>query len=180
MSEFSLRDTGQYGIGVYAKKDFVKNESVHKLNGEKLKLEQIVHRIVQGRENEDDILQIGIRTYYDLDALSRSINHSCNPSTGVRGTSELFALRDIKSGEQITYDYSTTVAPTDWLMLCKCGEKNCRKRIGDIRSIPKKQLAWYVERGALQNYMKPILSAIASNSYKIPDYEIIALKKIHK
>lgn len=180
MSDFLLKDTGKYGVGVYANRSFTKNETVHQLTGEKLTLEKIIDRVICRKANEDDIFQIGKRTYYDLDDLSRSINHSCNPSTGVRGKSELFSLRDIKAGEQITYDYSTTVAPTDWLMICECGDKNCRKRMCDIRSIPREQLNWYAERGAIQDYMKPILSAILSGNYKMPQYEIRALKKIHK
>lgn len=179
LKKFTIQNTGKYGKGVFSTRPYSKGEVVHTLSGNKLTLEQIVARVVSGNENEDDIFQIGKRRYYDLNEISRLFNHSCNPNMGIRKTSELFALRDIDKGEQLTYDYSTSVAPTDWIMRCHCGEKNCRRKIQDITTIPRKQLEYYVANGALQNYMKPILSQILKGTYKIPDYEKEALSKLH-
>jgi uncharacterized protein len=39
------------------------------------------------------------------------------------------AIRDIKKGEEITYDYATSETLNNWKMECKCGSKNCRKII---------------------------------------------------
>ena len=36
------------------------------------------------------------------------INHSCDPTCGMRGATVLVALRDLEAGEAITYDYATT------------------------------------------------------------------------
>jgi hypothetical protein len=55
------------------------------------------------------------------------LNHSCRPNTGfVQGTLELFALADIEAGNEITWDYSTAMAETDWRMECRCGAQGCR------------------------------------------------------
>ena len=141
---------------------------------------QIVNKINSDDENIDDPFQVGKRTYIDLNETSRTFNHSCNPNAGVRKTNELFALSDIKNGEEITYDYSLTIAPTDWKMKCLCGSNNCRKILGDILSVPKKQLEYYKKLGALQRYMKSVLKEVESGKYKIPKYELLALEKLKK
>ncbi len=61
---------------------------------------------------------------------SQYMNHSCDPNTWWTSDSELSALRDIKVGEEVTYDYSTADIG-DWEAgwECKCGSLNCRHRI---------------------------------------------------
>lgn len=175
------KDTGKYGKGVFAVENIKRGEVIHILNGKKLDLNDIVERVNSGKENIDDPFQIGKRTYIDLDEFSRTFNHSCDPTGGIRKKSELFALRDIKRGEQITYDYSLTIAPTEWKMKCKCGSKICRKTLGDVLSVPKKRREEYKKIGALQYYMKRLLNGMRGGKYKIPRYEVLALEKLtHK
>ena len=175
-----IRDTKKYGKGVFAGEDIKKREIIHILSGERMDLMELVEKINSDTENIDDPLQIGRRTYIDLDKISRTFNHSCNPTAGIRKVSEMFALRDIKKGEEITYDYSSIIAPTEWKMRCKCGHKNCRGLLRDILSLPKKQLEYYKKIGALQKYMKPLLKEVESGKYKIPKYELLALEKAKK
>ena len=56
------------------------------------------------------------------------VNHSCNPNAGPQGQIVFVAMRDIKTGEEITIDYATT-DDEDYRMKCHCGAKNCRKVI---------------------------------------------------
>jgi SET domain-containing protein len=72
------------------------------------------------------------------------LNHSCNPSAGIKGALSLVALHDMKEGDEITIDYSTIEGDPRWEMNCACGEKNCRKVIRSIYSIPKKQFDAYL------------------------------------
>ncbi len=173
-----VRDTKVYGMGVFATRLIKKGSVIHTLSGKPLNLSEVIDRILIGKELKNDPLQIGRRTYLDLNELSRSFNHSCNPNAGIRKRSELFALRDILEREEICYDYSTTIAPTEWSMECKCGAYNCRKVLHDVRSIPKKQVTEYTRLGAFQKYMKPLLETIKSKTYKLPTYEINALKRL--
>jgi SET domain-containing protein len=61
------------------------------------------------------------------------INHSCSPNIGYDVELFLFyALRDIKLGEELVYDYETTEA--DLVIngedfVCLCGSSNCRGNI---------------------------------------------------
>jgi hypothetical protein len=66
------------------------------------------------------------------ESLDDCINHSCEPNAGfITGEPALFALRDIAANEQITWDYSTSIAEPGWTLDCLCGSAHCR---GVIRS----------------------------------------------
>ena len=180
LPKLEIKDTKKYGQGVFAGEDIKEGQKVHVLNGTKFDVMGMVEKINSDKINIDDLFQIGKRTYMELDSFSRFFNHNCNPNVGVRKTNEMFALRDIKKNEEITFDYSLTVAPTVWKMKCKCGSKNCRKILGDISTIPKKQLEKYKKDGALQNYMKLLLKGVESGKYKIPKYELLAINMVKK
>ena len=174
-----VRDTGQYGKGVFALENIAKGTVIHVFDGDNMSLNDFVQRVNSGTENPNDPLQVGMRTYIDLDDFSRSFNHSCDPNAGIRKRSELFALRTILKGEQITFDYSATIAPTLWKMSCHCGSKNCRKIIGDVRSIPPKQLVKYKNLGAIQRYMKALFVKPRWRD-EIPKFEMEALNAMTK
>lgn len=180
IKKFIAKNTKKYGKGNFATKDIKKGEVVFVLGGKRFDVSEFANKVNSGKEYIDDPFQIGRRTYIDLNETSRTFNHSCNPSCGIRKNSELFALRDIKKGEELTFDYSLTIAPTEWSMKCKCGTKACRKTLGDIVSIPKKRREEYKEAGAIQSYMKKLLKIIDLGKYKTPAYEQKALDDLKK
>jgi SET domain-containing protein len=60
--------------------------------------------------------------------LDDCINHSCTPNAGfTTGEPTLHALRDIVVGEEITWDYSTSIAELGWSLECRCGSEGCRQ-----------------------------------------------------
>jgi len=172
-------DTGGYGQGVFAGAAIHKGDVLHVLDGAKVSVGELVARTLRGEEGCDDPLQVGRRTYLDLDNASRLFNHGCDPTAGLRKTCELFALRDIRAGEQITFDYSMTVAPTDWTMPCACGARRCRKTIGDVRTVPARQRRAYEQAGAVQRYMRAVLRELDAGTYRIPRYEVLAMQRIN-
>lgn len=59
------------------------------------------------------------------------VNHSCDPNCGFLNNtimSELYAIRDIEPGEEITFDYQCMDTENSFYsgMICKCGSANCR------------------------------------------------------
>lgn len=53
------------------------------------------------------------------------LNHSCNPNLGIRGEITFVAMRSIRGGEELTYDWAMEdTGPTT--LNCRCGGKNCR------------------------------------------------------
>jgi len=181
--KLEIRNTGKYGKGFFATENIKKGEIIHIFKGEKISLKEGLKRVLSGKENIDDIFQIGKKTYIDLDYSSRIFNHSCDPNAGIRKKDEMFALENIKKGEEVVYDYSATVAPTKWSMKCKCGSKNCRKILGDISTIPQNQLKKYRSVGSLQNYMVDVLKKIRRDrkgNVILPEYELAAIKKLNQ
>lgn len=61
---------------------------------------------------------------------SEAMNHSCDPNLWWEGNDTLTARRDIKKGEELTYDYSSADVG-DWIAgwKCKCGSEICRSKI---------------------------------------------------
>jgi SET domain-containing protein len=83
------------------------------------------------------------------------VNHSCDPNSGVLIVgmrAEYVAIRDIPAGEEITYDYSTTMSRDPWQMKCACGADACRGIIGEFRSLPDKVQSRYVALGVVPWY----------------------------
>jgi SET domain-containing protein len=176
LPQLEIRDTGKYGKGVFTCEDIRKGETIHVLGGEIISFDECIERIKSGVENQADSLQVDLEMDMDLDDFSRCINHSCDPSGGLRGVSELVALRDIKKGEEITFDYSATIGPNIpadlWTMTCACGTTRCRKTIGNVLTIPPLQLQEYKDAGALQDYILKELEIIQTNGGRLPDYPV--------
>jgi len=57
------------------------------------------------------------------------VNHSCNPNAGLSGQIGLVAMRDIKVGEEVCFDYAMSdTMPYDEFE-CGCGQPTCRRHI---------------------------------------------------
>jgi SET domain-containing protein len=77
---------------------------------------------------------------------ARFINHSCNPNCEtVIENSRVFidAIRSIKPGEELGYDYQLTWESTDdpaelALYACRCGAKQCRGTMLDKEPVDKR------------------------------------------
>jgi len=84
-------------------------------------------------DNDKAIYLFNINNRYDLDGDfeyndARLINHSCNPNCEVNGKGLklwIFALRDIKKGEELSYDYGFGYDEDYKQFVCKCGAKKC-------------------------------------------------------
>ncbi len=84
-------------------------------------------------DNSKDIYLFDINKKWDLDGdwsfnTARLINHSCNPNCEVFGTGLkvwVYAIRDIKKSEELTYDYGFGFDEGYKDFPCKCRSKNC-------------------------------------------------------
>lgn len=85
------------------------------------------------------------------------INHSCEPNTGFRivgRKADLYAIRDIAPGEELFFDYSTTLDEDDFTMECYCGMPSCRGTIGDGKYLPEAVWQRYLALGILPDYVR--------------------------
>lgn len=79
-------------------------------------------------------------------------NHSCSPNAGIKGQILMVAIRNIKKGEEITYDYCLTDADFAYSFKCSCSSLNCRKRITTsdwkipgLQKRYKGYFSWYIQ-----------------------------------
>ena len=84
-------------------------------------------------DNEKAIYLFNINKRYDLDGdfkfnTARLINHSCDPNCEVFGSGLkvwVFAMKNIKKGGELSYDYGFSFDKDYKNFPCKCGSKKC-------------------------------------------------------
>jgi hypothetical protein len=101
-------------------------------------------------------LQIGPDLYINPESPGKFINHSCDPNCGLVNLM-LTAIRDIKQGEELSYDYSTTMLERHWVMNCACGYDACRKVIEDFDMLPRERQKYYMNLGVVQPFIVEFL-----------------------
>ena len=133
------RRSGVHGKGVFALSDFAKGETIIEYVGEIISWKEALRRHPHDPTDPNHTFYFHIDEKHVIDAKyggnsSRWINHSCKPNCEpdeVDGRVFIKALRDIKAGEELNYDYGLVIdAPmTPELKLeypCWCGAKKCR------------------------------------------------------
>ncbi len=139
--------------GVFANKHFDKGKKIIEFKGKLFTYKKLPYPY---NKVEDHYVQISKNLYMGPSkGLDDFINHSCNPNSGLKISGKkavLIAIKDIKSGEEICWDYSTTMNEDDWEMDCKCGSKNCRKIIRDFKHLPKLLQKKYTKLGIVPKY----------------------------
>ena len=152
--QLAIKPSPIAGNGVFTTGGIKKSQLIHVVTGELCTLEEVLHRVEMGVEAAADPLGVEEEKYLDLDELSRTFNHSCAPNAYIRGKNELMALRDIRSGEEITYDYSTTMNDNEekiikygnemWTCACHCGSADCRGIIDQFKNVPESTQKFYL------------------------------------
>ena len=68
-------------------------------------------------------------------------NHSCNGNVGFNKNGDFITLRNIKKGEELSYDYGLAESNPKFRMKCTCNSKKCRKIItgNDWKNITLRQ-----------------------------------------
>ncbi|HWJ29285.1 MAG TPA: SET domain-containing protein [Flavisolibacter sp.] len=122
----------EYGKGLFALRNINEGTIICKANGQELNFAQT---IMLG-EKESHTLQIDFDKYILCEPPFLYSNHSCSPNCGVNENLELFTLYPIKAGEELCWDYSTSMLERHWTMQCACGKKNCRKVVTDFDLLP--------------------------------------------
>lgn len=72
------------------------------------------------------------------------INHSCEPNCEadeIDGHVWIIALRDIKAGEELTYDYNLYDGEEGDLASCRCGARNCRGSLYSQEELARRHAA---------------------------------------
>ncbi len=78
----------------------------------------------------------------DGDGIAAFINHSCDPNCEVdeiKGKVIITAIRQIKSGSELTYDYNLYDGDLDDDSPCFCGTKKCRKSMYSKKELARRR-----------------------------------------
>jgi len=136
-SYFLIKNTNS-GKGIFANKKLKKGELIIEFKGRIMSYKELPSPY---RDIDDHYVQIGKYLYMGPSGnFDDFINHSCEPNSGLKIQDTkvvLIALKGINIGDEITWDYSTTMDEDDWEMICKCQSKKCRKVIQDFKYLPK-------------------------------------------
>lgn len=70
----------------------------------------------------------GLLAPADLNYISVAwqMNHSCQPNVGFNATDDFVAMRAIKRGEELCWDYAFAESNPKFRMKCRCGAVDCR------------------------------------------------------
>lgn len=164
-SDFAVGQT-HVGKAVFAARSFKRGEVVTQFKGPRIHESKMPKRY---KGKNDRYLQIE-RDYYlgpsgEIDDI---INHSCNPNTGLKFTPKgifLVAIRDVKIGDEITWDYSSTLFGSSWKMKCDCREENCRRIIGDFTLLDRRIQQKYLRLGIIPKHLKEYMESTRHSVY---------------
>ncbi|KAK4747563.1 hypothetical protein SAY87_014149 [Trapa incisa] len=148
MKKMKLIQTEKCGAGIVADQDIKKGEFVIEYVGEVIDDKTCEERLWDMKHRgETNFYLCEINRDMVIDATykgnkSRYINHSCSPNTEMQkwiidGETRIgiFATRDIKKGEHLTYDYQFVQFGAD--QDCHCGAAGCRRKLGIKPAKPK-------------------------------------------
>jgi SET domain-containing protein len=140
-----LRRSTIHGRGVYARTDIPKGTRLIEYTGEKITNAEADRRYEDARMRRHHTFLFILNSRTCVDAavggnVARYINHSCDPNCEAIIDGQhiwIEALRDIRAGEELSYDYEY-----DWLPEytvkdlefygCQCGSARCRGTIVDV------------------------------------------------
>ena len=131
MKVYKIKKSNIDNKGLYASKNIKAKQIVIHYKG-KLVTKKEVEKNPKF-DNDKAIYLFNVNNRYDLDGDfeyndARLINHSCNPNCEVDGKGLklwIFALRDIKKDEELSYDYGFGYDKDYKQFVCKCGANNC-------------------------------------------------------
>jgi hypothetical protein len=131
-----VRETPYKGRGVFAAGFIPAGARVLTIEGERYRSQDVPPQSFAMQVDDDIWICSNGQTLDDC------VNHSCEPNTGfVMNDPVLYALRDIAVGEELSWDYSTSISYGDWSLNCLCGSKSCRGVILPFAQLSPRQQA---------------------------------------
>lgn len=143
------------GRAVYAAAAFREGDTLIEFTGRRFRAEKVPSLM---RGHGDRFVQVTPDHYMGPSGrIDDLINHSCDPNGGLRFTDDgvfLIAIRDIAPGEEISWDYSTTLKESNWHMICQCRAENCRRVIGNFDSLDPDRQEFFRARNLVAPYLR--------------------------
>lgn len=143
------------GKAVFAARGFAEGDVLLEFTGRRLHADRLPS-LMHGRG--DRFVQVTPDQYMGPSGrLDDLVNHSCAPNAGLRFAEDgvfLVAVRAIDPGEEIAWDYSTTLRESNWHMLCQCKAPGCRRVIGNFDTLEPDRQEWFRARNLVAPYLR--------------------------
>lgn len=136
---FVVRKSPIHGRGVFALARIRKGTRLMEYTGERISHEEADERYGEEHEHSPHTMLFSVDDDIVIDATrwgssARWINHSCGPNCEAvdeDGRIHIETVRDIKPGEELTYDYNLIIEERHTPALkrahpCFCGARRCR------------------------------------------------------
>lgn len=150
---FAVGDT-HLGKAVFAAQDFAAGATIVRFSGRSIPASRLPGTLSGAA---DRFVQVARDRYMGPSGrIDDLINHSCSPNAGLRFTPQgvvLVAIRAIAPGQEIAWDYSTTLADPNWSMQCACGSAACRGVIRAFAFLPTETQDQYRALGVVAPYL---------------------------
>ena len=148
MENIYYKESKKYGQTIFANKKISKGETIFIVCGPIVKQPSIY------------TIPIDFDLYVDPLVPGKLLNHSCDPTCGVKNRTEIVAMRDLEKDDEITIDYAMIVPRYDESKLkqeivCHCGSKICRGKFGSYETLPKDLREKY--KGYISGYLTKIV-----------------------
>ena len=134
-----VRKSGVHGKGVYALRPITRGETVIEYTGEMISWDEALRRHPHDPDDPDHTFFFHIDERHVIDAkvggnAARWINHACEPNCVADDDGQrvfIKALRRIRPGEELFYDYGLVIDERYTPKLkkqfaCRCGAPQCR------------------------------------------------------
>jgi uncharacterized protein len=145
METFYYKDTEKYGKSIFSARKFKKDDVIFTICGSITKNPSFF------------TVPIDYDLYIDPEfSAGKNLNHSCNPSCGIKNRTRVVAMRDLEKDEEITIDYAMIVPRYDNSKLkqdiqCNCGSNDCRGKFGSYEELPEQLREKY--KGYISDYL---------------------------
>lgn len=144
----------RFGKGVFAKKTFKAGVRILQFHGRLYSRQEYLSKLDPVKCH---FMQIGEDTFLGpTTSADNFVNHCCEPNAGLvieKGKAHLIAVRDIYPEEELTFDYSTSMAEDHWEMDCACGASSCRGHIRDFKYLEPTLQGKYIEMGIAPDFV---------------------------
>lgn len=127
MKDVIVRKSSVHGWGVFAVRDFFEEDTVLVIDDTRIVDEEHPLRAELGEFGYHCDYLAGGKVVH-MKVPERHINSSCDPSAFTKvidGVRHVIARRDIRAGEEITYDYMIDCHDGE-VWTCTCGSPRCR------------------------------------------------------
>ncbi|MFZ1720698.1 MAG: SET domain-containing protein-lysine N-methyltransferase [Candidatus Moraniibacteriota bacterium] len=162
--KLTVGKTARYGVGTFANKNIKKGELLLILSGYVMKVvdeEKLPKGLSDNGIQVTEDFCLSVARKEDLGGIN-FFNHSCDPNVGIKGQIFLVAMKNIRSGEEATFDYAMTLCrtknATPYRLRCLCEKKICRGIVTDDDWRKKEIQEKY--QGFFQYYIQEKINAL--------------------